>query len=69
MDAKTYEAVVKNDLEEARLRDVRGTPTFFINGSRVDGLVLFERLQQILEAEFHRVPKAANQAGGGSDAH
>jgi protein-disulfide isomerase len=49
LDGKTYEAAVKADLEEARVRDVRGTPTFFINGTRVDGLLPFHRLQEILE--------------------
>jgi protein-disulfide isomerase len=68
LDGKTYEAAVKADLEEARVREVRGAPTFFINGVRVDGLVLFPRLQEILEAEFHRALAGDNHSTGVADA-
>ena len=68
LDEKTYETAVKADLEEARVRNVRGTPAFFINDTRVDGLIPFERLHDILEREFNRVQAAADQRAGGSGA-
>jgi len=67
LDGRTYEAAVKADLEEARIREVRGAPTFFVNEVRVDGLVLFPRLQEILEAEFHRALVSENHSTGVAD--
>jgi protein-disulfide isomerase len=69
LDGKTYEDAVRADLEEARVREVRGTPTFFINGTRADGLMSFPRLQEMLEAEFHRVTVSASESKRVQDAN
>jgi protein-disulfide isomerase len=45
---------VERDLAEATRRDVRGTPTFFVNGTRVDGLVEPEAFGAIVAGALAR---------------
>jgi predicted DsbA family dithiol-disulfide isomerase len=35
-------------ISEAQSLDVRGTPTFFVNAVRVDGVVTFEELDRVV---------------------
>ena len=54
-DVRTREAL-ERDAAEARSLDVRGTPTFFVNGRRVDGIVSVEEMRKIVE-EQRRAPR------------
>jgi protein-disulfide isomerase len=44
LDSDLYRKIIDQDLREARARDVNGTPVFFLNSTRIDGL----RPQQVL---------------------
>jgi protein-disulfide isomerase len=46
LDGDQYRRIIDQDLKEARSRDVNGTPVFFLNATRIDGL----RSQQVLNA-------------------
>lgn len=58
LEAGKYRAAIEQDLDEARRRAVQGTPVFFLNLTRIDGLqpqktfdeVIAERLSQKLQA-------------------
>jgi protein-disulfide isomerase len=50
-------------LADARIADVRGTPTFFVNDRRVDGVIPAEEMLRIVEAELR-----ARAAAGTDDA-
>jgi protein-disulfide isomerase len=41
-------ARIDRDLADARTLDVRGTPTFFVNGRRVDGVVTVAELDAVV---------------------
>lgn len=46
LDSGQYRRIVEQDLAEARARAVNGTPVFFLNSTRIDGL----RPQQVLNS-------------------
>jgi len=46
------ERILSRDLELAGQFDVRETPTFFVNGVRVDGLTAFDDLKSTIEKEL-----------------
>lgn len=52
LDSGKYAAKVAQDTEEGRLRGVRGTPTLFIGGQMVQGLLPFETLRQVIASEL-----------------
>lgn len=45
---------VQTDIEEGQRLGVTGTPTFFINGTKLVGAQPFDRFRQIIEAELAR---------------
>lgn len=45
-----YQANVDRDFEEGLELELRGTPTFFVNGEKVEGLVPFEDFQERIDA-------------------
>jgi protein-disulfide isomerase len=45
-----FRTAIQSDLDEAKARDVRGTPVFFINGKRFDGVVPLGELRQTIDA-------------------
>lgn len=49
LDSGKYTRAVRSDLDEARDRDVRSTPTLFVNGEKVEGAVTFAQLQSMIE--------------------
>lgn len=49
LDSGKYSRAVRSELEEARNRDVRSTPTLFVNGEKVEGAVPFAQLQSMIE--------------------
>jgi protein-disulfide isomerase len=46
---RTFRTVSTSDLEDGERLGVHGTPTFFINDERVDGLVTFDELNTVVE--------------------
>jgi protein-disulfide isomerase len=49
LDSGRGKDLVERHLSEARKLDVRGTPTFFVNDRRIDGLVEAGELIRIVE--------------------
>lgn len=54
LDSRMYRPTVEADLLEAKQLDVRGSPTFFVNGTRVDGIPAGERLKELVDGEISR---------------
>jgi len=48
-ETEKYRSEVLQDFEEGRALGVTGTPTFFINGSKVSGVISYEQFAQIIE--------------------
>lgn len=59
LEAKTYRAAVEKDLHEARRREVRGTPVFFVNGVRIDGLQPLKMFREAVDAELSKTEAGA----------
>ncbi len=47
-----YRSLVESDLAEAQEREVRGTPVFFVNGKRLDGVQTFQSLSSLVQSEL-----------------
>jgi protein-disulfide isomerase len=54
LDEGTYRVNVERDLDEAQRRAVRGTPVFFVNGQRVDGVQPLSYFKRIVDEELRR---------------
>jgi protein-disulfide isomerase len=54
----THVAVIQADLVEAQRREVRGTPVFFVNGNRIDGIVPFSLLSSLVTNELKKLSVA-----------
>ena len=52
LDSGRYRDVVLQESAEARQRGVTGTPTFFINGQKVEGAQPYEVFRRIIETEL-----------------
>ena len=52
LDKSTYRAAVESDLEEARARGVFGTPVFFVNATRIDGLQPQKQMEQVITEQL-----------------
>ncbi len=61
LDGHTYRATVERDLVEARRREVRGTPVFFVNGRRIDGIQPLARFQDAVDAEIEEARPSSSQ--------
>ena len=46
---RTYRSIADDDVADARRRDVRGTPAFFVDDERIDGIVTFEEFKRTLD--------------------
>ena len=53
-----HPSVIDADLAEARYRDIRGTPVFFVNGNRVDGLQSLQMFKSYIDTEL-RSPRSS----------
>jgi protein-disulfide isomerase len=53
LEARTFQAKVKQDFMGGIKSGVNGTPTFFINGERYNGSYEFDNLVQAIEARSH----------------
>jgi predicted DsbA family dithiol-disulfide isomerase len=54
LDNDQYRPIIEQDLKEARSRDVNGTPVFFVNATRIDGLRSQQVLNTLVESELAR---------------
>ena len=52
MNSPRPDAVIDRHVAEATSLDVRGTPTFFVNDKRVDGVVSFEDIDRLIVTEL-----------------
>lgn len=52
LDSGVYEARIEADQEQAKRAGVKGTPTFFINGERVQGAQPLETLSAIIDHDL-----------------
>jgi protein-disulfide isomerase len=73
LSGHAYVRRVQDDLQGAVRSDVHGTPTFFINGMRYEGLarpdaLYREVLRQLGEAQLHAVEQASVDSFPASDA-
>ena len=59
LDGRSARVTFDDDVEAARRRDIRGTPTFFINKRRVDGLQSLDFLKPVIDAELQATGTAA----------
>ncbi len=50
LDSGRYQEAVLAEMQEGRQRGVRATPTFFINGQKIEGALPFEQFQIVIEA-------------------
>lgn len=49
LDTERYRNEVLNDFDEGQQLGVTGTPTFFINGSRVAGVITYDMWKRVME--------------------
>jgi protein-disulfide isomerase len=54
LDQHRYRAQVADDLREAQRLDVRGSPTLFVNATRVDGIPSAARFAEMVQEEISR---------------
>lgn len=54
LDSGRYAQKVTDDTNEGRARGVKATPTFFINGRKVEGNLPFEQFKAIIEEELSK---------------
>lgn len=52
LDKGTYRTQVETDLREARRREVRGSPVFFIGDTRIDGLQPAAMMREIINSKL-----------------
>ena len=52
LDSDKYASAVATDIEEGIALGVTGTPTFFINGTRIVGAVPYEQIRAVIEQEL-----------------
>lgn len=57
-DSSLFRDIVQSDSRDARARDVRGVPTFFIGEKRIDGLVSIEALKKVVRGELKKTAMA-----------
>ncbi len=50
LDSGKYAAQVQQELAEGQQRGVQGTPTFFINGQRYEGVLTYDQLAALIDA-------------------
>lgn len=56
MASKKHAGILQRDFLEGRERGVQGTPTFFINEARYEGILSYERFVEIIDSEIDRTP-------------
>jgi protein-disulfide isomerase len=54
LDSGRLRSLVEADMEQGRQLLVRGTPTFFINGERLEGAAPFETFKEIIDEALRK---------------
>jgi protein-disulfide isomerase len=54
LDSNKYQYEVLNDLEDAAKLNLQGTPTFFINGQALGGVVTYDEFKKIIDEELNK---------------
>ena len=54
LDSKKYQSKNEQDLTAATNYGVQSTPTVYINGSKIEGLVPFIEYQKLIDAELSK---------------
>ncbi len=54
MSSMRHAVILQEDFLEGRERGVEGTPTFFVNGARYEGVVSYDRFVEIIDRELTR---------------
>lgn len=54
LDSKKYEAEVAKDAQDGQNASVSGTPTFFINGRKVEGAQPIDQFKKVIEEELKK---------------
>jgi protein-disulfide isomerase len=54
LDSGRYAAAVQQDTQEGRSRGVEATPTFFVNGQRIVGLLSPDQITALIERQPSR---------------
>ncbi len=62
LEEHRYRAIVRQDILDGMNREVRGVPTFFINGRRLDGLQPVSVLQALIDEALARETSTEEQA-------
>jgi len=66
VDRGEFRDVIAKDVLEARRLDVRGSPVFFVNAIRLDGVQPMARMQEVVEAELKRKKETEAMPSGAS---
>jgi protein-disulfide isomerase len=54
LDGGRFRGLVEADIQQGRLLDVARTPTFFINGQRIEGAAPFEAFKEAIDEALRR---------------
>lgn len=55
LDGGRFRGLVEADIQQGRLLDVTGTPTFFINGKRIQGAAPYETFKAVIDEALRKV--------------
>ncbi|MBI3029268.1 MAG: thioredoxin domain-containing protein [Candidatus Rokubacteria bacterium] len=55
LDSGRFRGLVDADVEQGRKLDVTGTPTFFINGERIQGAAPYEAFKAVIDEALRKV--------------
>jgi len=54
MDSKSNKDIVMNDVSDGEKLGINATPTFFINGTKHEGVLTFDQFKTIVDAELKK---------------
>ncbi len=52
-----YKSIISKDISDALDLKIKGTPTFFVNGERLEGAVPFPTISSIIDSALHKEKK------------
>jgi protein-disulfide isomerase len=61
LDSGEQAGIVKGELDEAQKLGLQGTPSFFVNGRFISGVMTYDQLRQVVENELKTASAAARQ--------
>lgn len=66
MSSKKHAGLLRRDFLEGRERGVQGTPTFFVNEVRYEGVIGYDRFVKIIDSEIARTESMKDDAEAAS---